>query len=84
MSAKPRFAARRTLRPLSTAISPTSVALPGPSARTFPMRLWAAGSSGSTYTREVARRRGRRQHVVAEAPDDRLRAAALKHGAAVC
>ena len=33
-SGRPGFAARRTLRPLSTVISRTSVALPGPSART--------------------------------------------------
>ena len=51
MSRRPGFAARRTLRPLSTAIGCPSVALPGPSARTATMRPRAAGSSGSTYTK---------------------------------
>ena len=48
MSGRPGFAARGTLRPLSTTIRRTSVALPGPSVPTAAMRRWAAGSSGST------------------------------------
>ena len=71
MSGKPGFAARRTLRPLSTAIRGTSVARPGPSARTATMRPWAVGSSG-TDAREVARTCERRQRVVAAALDERL------------
>ena len=53
-SGRPGFAAHRTLRPLSTAISRTSVALPGPSARTATKRPWAAGSSGPTCATNVS------------------------------
>ena len=54
MSGWPRFAARRTLRLFSPAISRTSVALPGPCARAATMRPWAAGSSGPTYAKSPA------------------------------
>ena len=37
MSGRPGFAARRALRPFSTAISRASVALPGPGSRTATM-----------------------------------------------
>ena len=52
MPGRPGFAARRTLRPLSTAIRRTSVALPGPSTRT------ATCARGSP-TRRDRRPRGR-------------------------
>jgi len=47
MSRKPGFAARRTLRPVSTVSSRTSVALPRSSAHTATIQPWAAGWSGS-------------------------------------
>ena len=54
MSGRPGFAARRTLRPLSTAISRTNAARPGASARTATMRPWTAGPSGSTDAKSHA------------------------------
>ena len=50
MSGKPGFAARRTRRLASTAISRTSVALPGPSAHAATIQPWAADSSGPRRT----------------------------------
>ena len=50
VSSRQGFDASRTLRPHSTAISHTSVELPGLSACSH-MRPWAAGSSRSTYVK---------------------------------
>ena len=54
MSGRPGFAVRGTLRPLSTARDRTSVALPGPSARTAAIQPWVAGSSGQTDAKPPA------------------------------
>ena len=73
MPGRQGFAARRTRRPLPTAIRRTSVAPPGPSARTATCGR-GPPARRDRCTREVARRRERRQRGVADALDERPRA----------